>query len=235
VDSCPALDVNYLSVRGWLQPGESSCCPLAIGNGPNSEVILLDMHAEAEWLSLSWRPVNTNSSNRDSSGGSSSGKSLGGWESAVGIIIPIARVPSGFIDNRAYFICSGAVIAGENAGESVGGVAGCGRRVTKLYLSQPIYGQSRFLCRHCCRLVYVGNYEKQPWLRASRRANKLRHRLGITGLYVPEKPYGMWVPEYERLLEEVLQAEIQATEAGTARLLRLVAWIDRRRKLQFTL
>jgi hypothetical protein len=45
----------------------------------------------------------------------------------------------------------------------------------------------------------------------------------------------MLVPVYERLLEATLQAEIQAAETGTARLLQLVEWIDRKRKPQFTL
>jgi len=40
---------------------------------------------------------------------------------------------------------------------------------------------------------------------------------------------------YERLLEAMLQAETQATEAGTARLLQLVERLDRRRRMQFTL
>jgi hypothetical protein len=103
--------------------------------------------------------------------------------------------------------------------------------VTKLYLSQSVHGQ-RFLCRHCCRLVYADRYEAQPWLLAARRANKLRQRLGITGPHVPKKPLGMLVADYERLLDATLEAEIEATEAGTARILRLVEWIDWR-KLQF--
>ena len=57
----------------------------------------------------------------------------------------------------------------------------------------------------------------------------------ITGLGVPEKPKGMLVAVYERLLEAALQAEIQAAEAGTAQLLQLIARIDRRRKPSFTL
>ena len=64
-----------------------------------------------------------------------------------------------------------------------------------------------------------------------RRASKLRQRLGITGLGVPEKPKDMPVPVYARLLDATLRAEIQATEAGTHRLLRLVA----RLKPRFTL
>jgi hypothetical protein len=43
-------------------------------------------------------------------------------------------------------------------------------------------------------------------------------------------------PAYVQLLDEVLQAEIQAYNAGTLRLQRLVAQIDnRRRRPQFTL
>jgi hypothetical protein len=42
--------------------------------------------------------------------------------------------------------------------------------------------------------------------------------------------------DYARLLDATLQAEMQATEANTARLLQLVAQIERRhRKPQFTL
>jgi hypothetical protein len=100
---------------------------------------------------------------------------------------------------------------------------GCGRRVGKLYLAHRY-----FLCRHCTQIVYAAKSE-EPWQLASRRASKLRQRLAITGLGVSEKPPGMPVADYERLLEETLQAEIQETEAGTARLLQLVAWMDRRR------
>jgi hypothetical protein len=54
-----------------------------------------------------------------------------------------------------------------------------------------------------------------------RRANRLRQRLGITRTEVPEKPPGMLVATYERLLEATLQAETRAYEASTARILRL--------------
>jgi hypothetical protein len=265
VDSCPALDVGYLAARGWLQPGRSGSCPLALGNGPNREIVLLDLRAEAEYLCLSWRLVNT---------GGASGEQARKRESATtGIIIPIARVPWRFGGTRPYFVCSGEgagenVAGGDVAGESdaggdVGGetdaggdvsgdstgesagesaadedtagksTAGCRRQVTKLYFS---YG--RLLCRHCSKLVYPSRLEQQPWLRAQRRANKLWRRLGaVAGNIRPaavrrEVP----APDYEYLLDEVLEAEIQATEAGTARILQIVAQIDRRyRKPQFTL
>ena len=72
---------------------------------------------------------------------------------------------------------------------------------------------------------------------AYRRANKLRQRLGLTGIWedmaaAPEKPEGMSVLAYAQLLEAVLQAEMRATEAGTARLLQLATRIGSRRKRQ---
>jgi len=45
----------------------------------------------------------------------------------------------------------------------------------------------------------------------------------------------MSVLAYAQLLEAMLQAELQATEAGTARLLQLATRIGSRRKPQFTL
>jgi hypothetical protein len=207
VDSCPALDVGYLLAKGWLRPGESSSCPLSVGSSPNSEVILLNLRAGAEWLSLSWRSVSR----------ASSGESSGERESVAGIIIPIARVPRYFGGTRPYFVCPG------------NGAGGCGRRVRKLYFSR-----GRFLCRHCGKLVYISKYEYAPWQRAHRRANKLWQRLGITRLgapgKTPGKPEGMLAPAYERLLEAALQAETQATEASTARLLQLIAQLERRHR-----
>ena len=97
-----------------------------------------------------------------------------------------------------------------------GGSASCTSRAVIFYAGIAV------------KLIYASPYDSQPWQLASRRANKLRQRLGITGLGVSDEPPGMLVADYERLLEATLQAEIQATEAGTARLLQLVAWIDRR-------
>ena len=45
----------------------------------------------------------------------------------------------------------------------------------------------------------------------------------------------MLAPAHERLQEAALQAETQATEAGTARLLQLIERLERRRRIQFTL
>jgi hypothetical protein len=73
----------------------------------------------------------------------------------------------------------------------------------------------------------------QPWQQAARRANKLRQRLDTVGrslmagrppqqkrLQQKQKQAAL-VEDYKRLLDAVLLAEIQTTEAGTARLLQL--------------
>jgi len=97
VDSCLALDVGYLSAKGWLQPGRSSVYPCSLGSGPNSEVILICLRAEIDHLYLSWRRfANTgnNAGNNRSSIGSSIGASGGSsGEQEGAIVIPIARVP----------------------------------------------------------------------------------------------------------------------------------------------
>ena len=153
------------------------------------------------------------------------GHQAGGGEPAEEVteIIPIVRSPCRFGGSQPFFLCPGTSAA-------VGGV-GCGRRVGKLFLAHRY-----FLCRHCSQIVYAAKSE-EPWQRAYRRANKLRQRLGITGPGVPDKPYGMWVSDYERLLEATLQAETKAAEAGTNRILQIIGQIEkrRRRNIQFTL
>ena len=148
---------------------------------------------------------------------------VGGAEE-VTEIIPIVRSPCRFGGSRPFFLCPGNNAAGC-------GAADCGRRVSKLFLARRY-----FLCRSCSQVVYAVRHEPQ-WQRASRRASKLRQRLDTTGIAVPKKPEHMPVRTYARLLEELLLADIQASEASTARLLWLVDWIEkrRRRNLRFTL
>src|SRR6516162_392543 len=122
---------------------------------------------------------------------------------------PIVHLRCRFGGTRAFFICPGT-----------GDGADCGRRITKLHLSQRY-----FLCRHCNQLAYASQYE-QPLQRALRRSNKKRQRLGISvGIAepLPDKPRGMWARTYGQLLNEILQAEILANEAQTNRFKRLSA------------
>jgi hypothetical protein len=126
--------------------------------------------------------------------------------------ISIVDLRCRFGGSRAYFICPGP-----------GDSADCGRRVTKVHLSRRY-----FLCRHCNQLAYASQYE-QPWKRALRRANKLKQRLGIgVGIAepVPDKPKGMSVRTYGRLLDEILQAEIRVNEAQANRIKRLLEQLD---------
>lgn len=133
------------------------------------------------------------------------------WQS-VEEPVPIVRVPCRFGGTRPYFICPGVV----------NGIA-CGRRVVKLY------GPGRyFLCRHCYRLAYASQSE-DTWNRTLRKANKIRMRLGgdpgMASL-LPERPKGMWRRTYERLCDQVFEAEALADQAFAIRAERLVARLD---------
>ena len=217
VESCLTLDVNDLSARGYLQPGWLGAYQWSIAGG---EVFSIDLHAEAERLHLSWHSCIGGSRRR--TGNRERESEQEGEQGVVTEVVSIVRVPHYPSGRRAYFICPG------------GGAAGCGRHVAKLYFSR-----GRFLCRHCGQITYAVKNE-QLWQQAYRRANKLRQRLGLTGIWedmaaAPEKPEGMSALAYAQLLEAMLQAELQATEAGTARLLQLATRIGSRRKPQFTL
>jgi hypothetical protein len=80
-----------------------------------------------------------------------------------------------------------------------------GRRAAKLYLPN---GAFTFASRQAYRLAYRCQRE-QPHDRASRRAFKLRGKLGGTGSIGDhiEKPKWMRWPTYERKLEEIFAAE----------------------------
>ena len=158
VESYRFLDINRLSMTGYLRPGLSSVYRWTDGN----KVASIKLHTEAGRLHLSYCVCVGDEKWKD-----------------VAEIIPIVRVPCRLGGSRTYFICPGF----QNGRE-------CGRRVAKLYVSKCY-----FLCRHCNRLAYASQYEP-PWLRARRRANKLRQRLGIdSGIAgaLPEKRKGMSV------------------------------------------
>ncbi len=89
---------------------------------------------------------------------------------------------------RAWFLCP---------------VTGCGRRVAILY------GGKVFACRHCRQLTYSSQRE-QSAIRAFRRAQEIRMRLGgpakITDPF-PPRPKGMHGRIYSRLQLEAREAE----------------------------
>jgi hypothetical protein len=112
----------------------------------------------------------------------------GKWEDMIETI-PIVYARCRFGGSRVYFNCPGPKEGTE-----------CGRRVSKLYLSHRY-----FLCRQCNQLAYASQFE-QPWKRALRRVNKIKHRLGIDvgiGEPFPEKPKGMWARTFDYLLVEM--------------------------------
>jgi hypothetical protein len=129
----------------------------------------------------------------------------------VAEVIPIIHLRCRFGGSCSYFICPGP-----------GDGTNCGRRIIKLHFSRR-----SFLCRQCNHLAYASQYE-QPWQRALRRANKLKQRLGIgVGIAesLPDKPKGMWVRTYGRLLDEILHAEMLTYEAQANMIKRLAPTI----------
>jgi hypothetical protein len=135
----------------------------------------------------------------------------GEWEE-VEETIRVVRVPCHLGGTRPYFICPGVV----------NGIT-CGRRVAKLY-----YRRRYFLCRHCYGLAYASQREGH-WERALRRANKLQQRLwGEPGgaSPFPKRPKRMWRRTYERLCEQVFEADMVADEAFVTRFERLVTRIE---------
>jgi hypothetical protein len=136
----------------------------------------------------------------------------GEWQD-VEETVRIDRIPCRFGGARPYFICPGVV----------NGIT-CGRRVAKLH------GAGRyFLCRHCYRLSHASQNERE-WDRTLRRANKIRQRLGgEPGMAAPfpQKPKGMWKRTYERLQDEVIDAEILVEEIFEIQGQRLLARINR--------
>lgn len=104
-------------------------------------------------------------------------------------------------------------------------VRGCGRRVLILY------GGKVFACRHCQQLVYPSQRENES-MRAMRRADKIRVRLGWgPGIGRPSggKPKWMRWPTFARLRDE---HDRRAAHAGHVSMtqpavIRACAWLER--------
>src|SRR5271165_2827596 len=135
----------------------------------------------------------------------------GEWED-VAETVRVLRAPCRYGGVRPYLLCPGIV----------NGVT-CGRRVAKLHAAGRY-----FLCRHCYRLAYASQSEREGD-RTRRRASKIRRRLGGDPDMVapfPPKPKGMWRRTYDRLRKQASAAEMLAEEAFTLRAERLVTRIE---------
>ena len=109
---------------------------------------------------------------------------------------------------RAWWLCPGA---------------GCGRRVAVLY------GGSVFACRHCQKLAYRSQRET-PDDRATRRADKLRDRLGwVAGILndAGGKPKGMHWQTFWRMQASHDAHVMQALAGMSAKLGLTMARLDR--------
>ena len=102
------------------------------------------------------------------------------WKPSMDYPVRLAWTTCHYGGQRVWWLCPGV---------------GCGRRVAVLY------GGSVFACRHCQKLAYKSQRET-PDDRATRRANKLRARLGwVPGvIHGPgSKPKGMHWRTFWRL------------------------------------
>ena len=247
IESCRlVLNAHELSANGCLRPGWSGKWNIGDGKAP----VAIKLRAEADRLHLSW--------NRQSVAGEEGiteeePSEEGAGEDEIGKMtesVSLAHFLNHFGGGYTLFVCPGP--QGGNSGDSDdardtngiasggasgdGAAASCGRRVVRLYLARRY-----FLCRQCSQLVYSSPYEL-PWQRALRRVNKLRQRLGADAdpgmiMPAPDKPNPITLDHYERLLDELLRAEITAVEAQAEHLQQLVARIDARsrREPKFTL
>jgi len=81
---------------------------------------------------------------------------------------------------------------------------GCARRVADLYPCGDF-----FRCRKCCGLLYRSQRETRQ-ARGLKKSARIKQQLGGTGEYserVPERPKGMHWRTYQRLLDQVAEAE----------------------------
>ena len=130
-------------------------------------------------------------------------RNVGEWRD-IDDSIPLATTQCYFGGERIWFSCPG-----------------CGQRAAKLYLYSPY-----FRCRRCCGLPYASQQET-VLDRASRKARKLRRKLGNGGGIgdpIWKKPKGMHWRTFERLKVKVEEQDGIANFAFAARASKLIGW-----------
>ena len=135
-------------------------------------------------------------------------RSNGGEWQAMNYPVRLAWTACHYGGQRAWWLCP---------------AVGCGRRVAVLY------GGSVFACRHCQKLAYKSQRET-PDDRATRRADKLRDRLGwVAGILndAGDKPKGMHWQTFWRLQASQDAHVIRALAGMSAKLGLTVARLDR--------
>lgn len=134
-----------------------------------------------------------------------------GRKEDVSYTVPLSWTPCNFGGSRPWFVCLGVV----------NGVP-CGRRVAKLYLKGRY-----FLCRYCHDLAYSSQQEAHRYA-ALRRCQRIRQKLGGTANMIepfPDKPKGMHLKTYIRLLGEYEKANEEYTQAMIEDLERLTGQV----------
>lgn len=135
-------------------------------------------------------------------------RSNGGEWQAMNYPVRLAWTACHYGGQRAWWLCP---------------AVGCGRRVAVLY------GGSVFACRHCQKLAYKSQRET-PDDRATRRADKLRDRLGwVAGILndAGDKPKGMHWQTFWRMQASHDAHVIRALAGMSAKLGLTVARLDR--------
>jgi len=100
--------------------------------------------------------------------------------------VPLDSTPCHYGGSRPWFLCPG-----------------CGRRRTVLY---SVGGH--FHCVRCHNLAY-GSTQEKPWDRASRRADRLRRKIGADAGHqtMAPKPKGMHWRTYERIVSGLIACD----------------------------
>jgi hypothetical protein len=181
VETCYAIDVNWLQQQGALRPG---------------------VHRTIRWSSVdSWGETNHRASIRVAAklrcivlkySTTDYDDNRNEHEHTV----PLIWTRCHFGVRRPYFICPGVV-----------NDVSCMRRVAKLY--KPPAG-SYFLCRHCHNLRYYScNESGDVHFTAIRQTKRAARKPGLTNpenAYAMKRPKGMHMRTVKRLRQDVIDA-----------------------------